>query len=43
MQSVNIFWVRQKESLNALIRLLSYGVTDKESLNIHEFVNPPRL
>jgi hypothetical protein len=39
MQVVNIFSARQSDVVNALMKLQLYGVTDKEILNIREFLN----
>jgi hypothetical protein len=43
IQTVNVFWERQMDALNALMRLQSYGVTNEEILNIHESVKSARL
>lgn len=43
VQMVNLFWAPHIDTLNALMRLQSYGVTEKEILNVYEFVNRARL
>lgn len=43
IQFVNVFWARQNDALNALIKLHSFGVTIEEILNIHEFMSRARL
>jgi hypothetical protein len=43
IQMVNLFSVRQTNAINALIKLQSFGVTDEEILNIHEFLNEARF
>jgi hypothetical protein len=43
IQMLNLFLARQHKALTALIKLQSFGVTDEEILNIHEFLNGVRL
>jgi hypothetical protein len=43
IQMVNLFSARQTNAINALIKLQSFGVTDEEILNIHEFLNEARF
>ncbi len=36
VQMANLFWALRMDALNALMRLQSYSVTDKDILNIHD-------
>jgi hypothetical protein len=37
IQVVSLFWARHMDTIYTLMKLQSLGVTDKESLDIHEF------
>jgi hypothetical protein len=43
IQMLNLLFARQNKAISALIKLQSFGVTDKEILNFHEFLNGARL
>jgi hypothetical protein len=36
---VNLLWAHHMDTINALMKLQSLDVTDKEILDIHEFMN----